>query len=392
LKATGVTEFGKFLRALRILRDEKQEDTAEILGCTKSYLSTVELGKQPVPSGWVEKLIQAYELNDNDANRLKSLVLDITRTVKIDTTTLSVSKKHLAINLASKIGHMQDDVASELNDTLLRIEGHDMSAMGGWETQSFRLLVGDGSYYSHSGDYPKSMFIYYIGYKGEDGALVDCRFNPKKVCIICESENPEMLRQWSQIEPHTICKMRANVNSIRGLVDSRSFNAELLDASVSMNPDEQKLLNKYLSQMTLKGDFGEVIFNRVKWWFKGSINFNGQDISVRIDRRIDGEKYFGMVYNSLTSTVQKFKETLEEQLKNPVWLYNAEQIETKTILSELRLAKIDCVSEYGYNVEFNFRDSHIAGAFVTFAAGATAQIAGFHMGLNHGLEPLETDD
>ena len=389
MKSTNTTEFGKYLRALRAKRDEKQEDTANILGCTKSYLSTVELGKQPIPSGWVEKIILAYELNDQDSNKLRSLALDITKIVKIDTENLSPDKKHLVISMAGKIEHMQDHITDEFNELLLKVEGHDMSAMEGWETHEFRLLVGDGSSVTRSN--PKSMFVYFIGYKGEDGELVDCRYNPKKICLVSDSEkeDAETLRKWSKIEPHSVIKVRAIVNNIRGLVDSRSFNSELLETGLEIKNDEKKLFDKYLSQMILKGSFGEVVFSRVKWWFRGMVNFHGHEVDVRIDRRIDGEKYFGAVYDSLESMTQKFKETLSERLlESGAWYFNSEKVEIKDILAEIKLIKIRSVSEYGYNADFEFRDIHIAGTFVNFSERSNIKIAGFYMGLNNGLEPI----
>jgi len=380
------------MRALRAERTETQEDTAKILGCTKSYLSTIELGKQPIPSGWIEKIIQAYELNEPIANKLKLSVLDITKTVKIDTDNLSIGKKHLAINMAGKIEHMQDGEVSEINEILRKIEGHDMSAMGGWETQEFRLLVGDGSYASNSEIYPQSMFVYFIGYKGEDGVLVDCRNSPKKICLVCENKEkaPKIQKEWYNIKPCTVISTRATVNNIRGLVNSRLFNAELLKTGLNIKNDEQKLFDKYLSKMVLKGAFGEIEFNRVKWWFKGTVAFDGHKVEVRIDKRKDGEKFFGIIYDSLTEMLQKFKEELclkHLDHKDATLVFNTEVVTKENVLSEIRPAKIECICEYGYSVEFNFRGVPFAGAFINLIKKEDEKedikIVGFYMSLNN---------
>lgn len=58
-----VTNFGKFLRKLRIDEDESAEEMASKLGVTKSYLSLVETGKRTVPKKWIDLITKNYELS-----------------------------------------------------------------------------------------------------------------------------------------------------------------------------------------------------------------------------------------------------------------------------------------------------------------------------------------
>ena len=398
MKATGTTEFGKFLRSLRAARDETQEDTARILGCTKSYLSSVELGKQPIPSNWAEVLIKAYNLNDYNANKLKSLTLDITKVVKIDTEHLPIEKKHLALNLAGKIKHMSDATASEINRVLETVDGQDLSAMGGWETQEFRLLVGNGSHYSDPTIYPRTMFVSFIGYKYADGELIDCRNNPHRICLMCEdaAEFSELSKNWEKIKTCTVIKVRATVNNVRGLVDSRLFNAELLETEVNIDNDEKKIFDKYLSPMVLKGSFGEVVFNRFNWWFREAIDFDGYKVSVRIDKRSDGELYFNDVYDSLGESVQKLKYELKNSFldTSDLWIVannesgESEAVKTNDILNNVKLSKIECVCKYGYYIALVYRNKPLADTFVTFAPGKDINISGLYLASNHGLRPV----
>ena len=54
-----LTEFGKFLRKIRIDRQELLRDMAGTLGVSVAYLSAVENGKRNVPVSWINKIILA---------------------------------------------------------------------------------------------------------------------------------------------------------------------------------------------------------------------------------------------------------------------------------------------------------------------------------------------
>ena len=49
------TRFGEEMRVLRTRRHQSQKDMAEVLGVTKSFLSSVETGRRSIPKGWIYK-------------------------------------------------------------------------------------------------------------------------------------------------------------------------------------------------------------------------------------------------------------------------------------------------------------------------------------------------
>ncbi|MCL2206188.1 MAG: helix-turn-helix domain-containing protein, partial [Treponema sp.] len=83
-----LTEFGQFLRKLRIDCNELLKDMAGKLGVTSSYLSAVETGKRSIPEGWVKKICQYYDLPMFDQE-----ALEIAAANSVTTVTMSLNNK-----------------------------------------------------------------------------------------------------------------------------------------------------------------------------------------------------------------------------------------------------------------------------------------------------------
>ena len=69
------TEFGKYIRILRIEHGELLRDMAIMLNATLSYLSSVELGKREVPAEWLEPIAAHYKLSPERMNELTGAML-----------------------------------------------------------------------------------------------------------------------------------------------------------------------------------------------------------------------------------------------------------------------------------------------------------------------------
>jgi len=68
-----LTDVGKFLRQLRFNREESQEDMAVRLGVTTPYISLLG-GKQPITKKLAVKIIQSYNLSDEEKAAFIDLV------------------------------------------------------------------------------------------------------------------------------------------------------------------------------------------------------------------------------------------------------------------------------------------------------------------------------
>jgi transcriptional regulator with XRE-family HTH domain len=64
------TKLGKIFRAFRNEQDKNMGDMAADLGCSKSYLSQVEIGKIAPSLELLEKYIEVYQLGEAKAYRL----------------------------------------------------------------------------------------------------------------------------------------------------------------------------------------------------------------------------------------------------------------------------------------------------------------------------------
>ena len=68
------TEFGKWLRTLRISIGIRLYDMSKALSVSSSFISAVETGKKSIPLDFVEKIIINYDLSDEQIAALKNAV------------------------------------------------------------------------------------------------------------------------------------------------------------------------------------------------------------------------------------------------------------------------------------------------------------------------------
>lgn len=68
-----VTEFGKFLRKLRIDNDELMLDMAKKLKVSSAFLSSVENGKKRPSDSWNDLVINLYHMDDKQKSEWRRL-------------------------------------------------------------------------------------------------------------------------------------------------------------------------------------------------------------------------------------------------------------------------------------------------------------------------------
>lgn len=68
---TNVTEFGKWVRKLRLEHGETMLDMSQKLGRSASFLSSIETGRKPVPGQIVSAIAEAYGLDEATAAELR---------------------------------------------------------------------------------------------------------------------------------------------------------------------------------------------------------------------------------------------------------------------------------------------------------------------------------
>ncbi|MCR4649398.1 MAG: helix-turn-helix domain-containing protein [Lachnospiraceae bacterium] len=104
-----LTTLGKFLRRLRLDRDEILKDMAEKLSVTSSFLSSIENGKKKMPNTVKDKLLKCYTLSESELEEFEKALLESNDTVEINIADTTSQKKDLAIAFARSFDNLNDD-------------------------------------------------------------------------------------------------------------------------------------------------------------------------------------------------------------------------------------------------------------------------------------------
>lgn len=94
-----VTNFGKYLRKLRIDKEEKLEDMADKLSVSSAYLSAIELGKRNIPQDMIYKIANNYNLSEDDISDLRYIIFTSQKTIRVDMTCLSDENKKVLYDM-----------------------------------------------------------------------------------------------------------------------------------------------------------------------------------------------------------------------------------------------------------------------------------------------------
>ena len=105
MKNKDLTDFGKFLRKLRIDENEKQADMAKRLGVSQGKLVNIEYGTKS-PQEILEKLQNNYNLTE--AQKLELEVCSLPNTISFELSNLTMNKKLMLMSLAKKIDSLDE--------------------------------------------------------------------------------------------------------------------------------------------------------------------------------------------------------------------------------------------------------------------------------------------
>lgn len=111
-----LSEFGKFCRKLRMEKNELLIDMAQKLEVKSSFLSAVEVGKS-IPEKWKEKIIELYNLSDEQILELTKSIEDSVRQLKFDLSQREDVDKNILLAFARKL----DDLDTKDKESILKI-------------------------------------------------------------------------------------------------------------------------------------------------------------------------------------------------------------------------------------------------------------------------------
>lgn len=115
------TEYGKYLKHLRIDNDETIAKMAKGMGITPSYLSAIESGERVVPVDFTEKIAEKYGLSDEKKQELKELELKMPRkAVQLDfeKSGSNEEQKELALLFAQKYADLSSAQIEKIRSVL----------------------------------------------------------------------------------------------------------------------------------------------------------------------------------------------------------------------------------------------------------------------------------
>ena len=98
-----LTQLGRFLRKLRIDRNELLRDMSRKLEVTMSFLSSVENGKKSMPSEWVARISALYKLSETQEKDLDAAVAESEKGIGVKFDGLSPEQRRMSVAFARKI-------------------------------------------------------------------------------------------------------------------------------------------------------------------------------------------------------------------------------------------------------------------------------------------------
>ena len=110
------TALGKFLRKIRIDRDERLYDMAKHLGVSSAFLSGVENGHKKASNALINNIIDIYNLDKGQQERLKD-ALSLSEN-KIDISQFSPQKQEAALIFARKFDELTDKQIDQIKNIL----------------------------------------------------------------------------------------------------------------------------------------------------------------------------------------------------------------------------------------------------------------------------------
>lgn len=95
-----LTEYGKFLKKLRVDNGELLKDMAQKLDVTVAYLSAVENGKREVPTKWLDIIKDEYDLDAEQYDNMEEAAYQSKKTLSLDLSQKDAVDRNLALSFA----------------------------------------------------------------------------------------------------------------------------------------------------------------------------------------------------------------------------------------------------------------------------------------------------
>ena len=117
-----LTDFGRFLRKIRIDCGEILKDMAEKLNVSAAYLSAVEMGKRNIPEQWVNRISELYNLSEEEKSKLNDAADNSAKSITLNFDNISNSHKETAILFAREFENVDTETLDKIKKLLRNTE------------------------------------------------------------------------------------------------------------------------------------------------------------------------------------------------------------------------------------------------------------------------------
>ena len=117
-----LTDFGRFLRKIRIDCGEILKDMAERLNVSAAYLSAVEMGKRNIPEQWVDMISELYNLSKVEKSNLKDAADSSAKSITLKFDNISDVQKETAILFAREFENVDIETLDKIKRLLRNTE------------------------------------------------------------------------------------------------------------------------------------------------------------------------------------------------------------------------------------------------------------------------------
>lgn len=105
---------GKFLRKIRIDREELLADMARNLGVSPAFLSQIENGGKKPPKNWENEFLAKYDLSTEQEREFRECVFDAVNSKSIDLSPYTQNDRDMMLSFARKLSTIDDEQRAKL--------------------------------------------------------------------------------------------------------------------------------------------------------------------------------------------------------------------------------------------------------------------------------------
>ena len=113
-----LSSLGKYLRTLRIQRNELLKDMAEKLTLAPAYLSSIENGKRTPTKKLIDTIIRVYELDEKEKENIEEAYMLSVEEMHIDMKDANDEQISLGVAFARKFNNLSEDQINKIKKAL----------------------------------------------------------------------------------------------------------------------------------------------------------------------------------------------------------------------------------------------------------------------------------